>query len=498
LQPALSTTRRDAAPACPTGDPSVSVAARARSAMAIESLALLALLACALFIRYRWLTDIPRYTDEVDETMSAIDIDRRNIYPLVSPTRHVGAYFDYLLAGVILISGKSPDLARSVALVTGLATVLLTYGYARRLGGRVAGFAGVGLLAASAPHVLLSSRVAWSASLTPLLVVAAVWALDTAVSSRRPALIAAAEWLIGLAFQAHPSVVALLPRAGDVRRDSTPLAPSPPRALRLRSTVRAGQREHSDLLRTERLLAGAERQPGVPRPGLRAIDYFRHAPAAARGIVLAVASAVDLVREPTLDNSFVLFAATVCFAALVYAARRASLAPSLVVLSALVCLPLLQDDFDPLLKARYTMPLVPLTYIAVGVLIADLLHGAADQRFRAARAVCGPRAWVMLTAGFLASLSYYETETMARGCTNAPQRALVGEMDRYRLPDEWLLLDQGVVGSAERLGYLQLLEWSGRKVANVRPIRGGIWDELSERPSFLTVVNERRAAAVFE
>ena len=90
-------------------------------------------------------------------------------------------------------------------------TVLLTYGYARTLGGRWAGLIAAGLLAVSAPHVLLSSRVAWSASLTPLLGIGAAWTLELAVSRGRPWLLLVAGLLAGLALQAHPSFVALLP-----------------------------------------------------------------------------------------------------------------------------------------------------------------------------------------------------------------------------------------------------------------------------------------------
>ena len=88
---------------------------------------------------------------------------------------------------------------------------MLTYGYARSLGGRWAGLLALGLLAVSAPHVLLSSRVAWSVCLTPLLAIGAAWALDHAVSDRRPWYLLVTGLLGGLALQAHPSFVAVLP-----------------------------------------------------------------------------------------------------------------------------------------------------------------------------------------------------------------------------------------------------------------------------------------------
>src|SRR4051794_29332220 len=151
-----------------------------------EALLVTGLTILAFAIRVHMLGDLPRYTDEVNETMSAVDIARGHTLPLVSPSRHIGAYFNYLVAGVILVVGKLPDLPRYVALATGVATVLVAYGYGRRLGGPLAGFIGASLLTVSAPHVLLSSRVAWSASLTPLLMLGAVWALDVAVRSCRP------------------------------------------------------------------------------------------------------------------------------------------------------------------------------------------------------------------------------------------------------------------------------------------------------------------------
>ena len=187
-----------------------------------------------------------------------------------------------------------------------------------------------------------------------------------------------------------------------------------------------------------------------------------------------------------------------CLVSLVFLARGVSPLPLCALLSALTCLPLLHDDFDPLLKARYTMPVVPLAYAAVGALVAGLGAGASRRRFPIARIVTGIGLWAVLAAGFLASLSSFEAESAARGCDNSPQRAFVAAMEQHRQPGEWVLLNQGVVRPAERLGYLQLLEWSGRKVGSTRLIRRGVWDELRERPTFLTVVNQGQASAVFE
>ena len=52
--------------------------------------------------------------------------------------------------------------------------------------------------------------------------------------------------------------------------------------------------------------------------------------------------------------------------------------------------------------------------------------------------------------------------------------------------------------SAERLGYLTLLEMSSKRVGKASLERRGVWDELRERPSFLTAVRDGKATQVFE
>src|ERR1051325_10393500 len=98
-----------------------------------EALTLLAILGLAWFLRARYLADIPRYTDEVNEVQAAIDIAHGKTYPLVSGTKHIGALFDYLLAGAVIGLGRYPDLPRQLALAVGLLTVPAAYGYARYL-----------------------------------------------------------------------------------------------------------------------------------------------------------------------------------------------------------------------------------------------------------------------------------------------------------------------------------------------------------------------------
>jgi hypothetical protein len=447
----------------------------------------------AFGLRAQHLSDIPRYTDEINEILPAFDIARGRSLPLTSGPKHIGAFFDYILASAILVFGRSPDLPRQVVLVTGLVTVLLTYGYARSLGGRWAGLLAAGLLAVSAPHVLLSSRVAWSASLTPLLCVGAAWALDRAMARRQPRYLLATGLLAGLALQAHPSFVALVPGLAVLA------------ALRGRAWVR---RPHpylaalvfiaacaNVLVYNWRSGAGGVRSVSHEYPGRApsASGYLENLAAPPHGLALTLASAIDPTRAPTVVEPFVLFVAGLSLLALPYLARRVTALPLLIVLSAMLLLPLLHDDFGPLLKARYTMPLVPLVYVAIGVLLARAAV-ARGMWPRLAAAGLG----VVMMAGMLRSLLHFESAAIASDCTNAPQRAFVAELERHRQPGEWVLLDQGVLSSAERMGYLTLLELSGTKVGEASFGRGRVWDELRERASFLTAVDDGKAASLFE
>jgi hypothetical protein len=101
-------------------------------------------------------------------------------------------------------------------------------------------------------------------------------------------------------------------------------------------------------------------------------------------------------------------------------------------------------------------------------------------------------------SGALSSLLHFESEVIANDCTNVPQRAFVAELERQLRPGEWVLLDQGVLPSAESLGYLTLLELSSKRVGEASFGRRGVWDELRERPSFLTAVSDGKASQIFE
>jgi 4-amino-4-deoxy-L-arabinose transferase-like glycosyltransferase len=463
------------------------------SLLLLELVVLAAIGLGAFWLRAQHLSDIPRYTDEINEILPAFDIARGRSFPLTSGPKHIGAFFDYMLAGAILVFGRSPDLPRQVVFVAGLVTVLLAYGYARSLGGRWAGLLAAGLLGVSAPHVLLSSRVAWSVSLTPLLCLGAAWALDRAVARRQPWYLLATGLLAGLALQAHPSFVALLPGLAAFA------------ILRGRSLVRGPQPYLAALVfiaACANILvynwqsgAGGARSVSQEYPGRApsASGYLKNLAEPPHGLMLTLASAIDPTRAPSVAEPFVLFVTVLGLLSLLYLARRATALPLLLVLSAMLLLPLLHDDFSPLLKARYTMPLVPLVSVAIGVFLARTAVARGMWSRLAAAGV-----WMVMMVGMVLSLLHFESVMIASDCTNTPQRAFITELERHHQPGEWILLDQGVLRSGERMGYLTLLELSGKKVGEATFGRGRVWDELRERASFLTAVDDGEAASLFE
>src|SRR5207249_5171386 len=127
--------------------------------------------------------------------------------------------------------------------------------------------------------------------------------------------------------------------------------------------------------------------------------YLENLAAPVRGLLLTLGSAVDPSREQTLASPFVLGVAGLSTLALTDLARRQTALPLLAVGSAVVLLPFLHDQFVPLLKARYVMPLVPLIYVAVAVL---LVRGMATRASWARIGVASVS--VVLLAGLLASL----------------------------------------------------------------------------------------------
>lgn len=176
----------------------------------VELIGLGGLLVLAGSLRLPGLMSLPTWTDEVAEIAIALDIADGKALPLTNNHGYVGALWNYILAVAFLLFGREPELPRLVTFAFGLAAVAATYLLGRRIGGPLVGFVAAGLLSVSGVHVLITSRVAWSHSITPLLTTLAVLAVLGVGAEGGPRL-ALAGLLAGLAAQTHITAIALVP-----------------------------------------------------------------------------------------------------------------------------------------------------------------------------------------------------------------------------------------------------------------------------------------------
>lgn len=177
----------------------------------MELVALVAILAVAVWLRADRLMLAPAFTDESMEVLLALDTLAAGRLNLVGVSSFLGGLHTWLLMAVIALPGVWVEGPRLLSLVAGVLTVLLTYLLGRELGGRWAGLLAGGLLATSLAHVAINSRIAWSNCITPLFMTAALLLLTRALGRDRPWLLLPAGLAVGLGVQTHPSAAALLP-----------------------------------------------------------------------------------------------------------------------------------------------------------------------------------------------------------------------------------------------------------------------------------------------
>jgi 4-amino-4-deoxy-L-arabinose transferase-like glycosyltransferase len=171
---------------------------------------LAALFVLALLVRLPGLLMIPRFEDEGEGVLWALDIFEGDHLPVRAVKAYTGPLFAYLVAGLFYLFGPDILWPRLLVAVFGALTVPATF-----LLGRAVADARVGLIAAvfaltNPALVLMSSRYGWSNSLTPFFATATLTAIYLGVSRRRGSLLAVGGVLAGLTLQTHAASVFLL------------------------------------------------------------------------------------------------------------------------------------------------------------------------------------------------------------------------------------------------------------------------------------------------
>src|SRR4051794_22203423 len=153
-----------------------------------ESVTVCGLLLAALLIGLPYIQEVPRFTDELQEILWALAIYRGEIRPLTAVDSYYGPVWSYLLAGAFNLERLGVEIStvpRLLATMLAVATVGVTYGVARDLGGRRPALVAAALLATSGGHIIINSHTGRSNSLTPLITTLLVWVMLRAVRSGR-------------------------------------------------------------------------------------------------------------------------------------------------------------------------------------------------------------------------------------------------------------------------------------------------------------------------
>ena len=188
--------------------------ARLHSGLVWGAVGVLVLAALAWLLRD--LMVLPRLTDETREVWLGLQIARGDVLPLTGVQPYIGALYSYLVAGAFVLLGPRIDVGRIVVAEAGALTIIPTFLLGRALGGpgwrgQAVGLIAATLLAASATHTLVTSRIAYSNSLTPLFTTTGLWLLQRALARQSGPSLVGSGLAFGLALQTHVASLALGP-----------------------------------------------------------------------------------------------------------------------------------------------------------------------------------------------------------------------------------------------------------------------------------------------
>ncbi|HUR20455.1 MAG TPA: hypothetical protein VMZ90_06575, partial [Vicinamibacterales bacterium] len=126
----------------------------------------IALFAVALVIRLPGLWEVPRFEDEGDEALWALEIATGRRLPLTGSDVYYGPLFSYLLASVFAVFGANILWPRLLIAMFGALTVPAIFHLGRVVANWRVGLLASTLALASPALVLVSSHYGWSNSLT--------------------------------------------------------------------------------------------------------------------------------------------------------------------------------------------------------------------------------------------------------------------------------------------------------------------------------------------
>jgi hypothetical protein len=394
-----------------------------------------------ILIRTPYLALIPTFSDEIMQTVLALDI-RPGALPLIGADPYAGPVFSYILAICLRVFGASPVAPRIVAMVMGALTVGLTYGLARLSGLRWPWATLCGLLMAANPHhILITSHYAGATYILPLFTTAFLVALIQAVKQTSGWWLVAAGALLALALQANPVPVLILP--GVIlwfliqRKSSIGLRTRWPYLALVAFALVYSPLIVSNVQTHFAAITGVQARDYVWQPALSLLAYIQNL----AQLVLQLFRQLSGVLESKSDMSFLIGIPLVfgvwAIAGLVYAARRGTTLPALAIGAQVLIMPWLSSNYQMISSTRFTIHLTPLIFVAMGVLAADVWAWLCTRSRRFTSSWALKRAASLLLVIFslwplVPLFRYYESRVTA-GETNAVYLAFMDEfMQRWR------------------------------------------------------------------
>jgi 4-amino-4-deoxy-L-arabinose transferase-like glycosyltransferase len=430
---------------------------------------------------------VPRLADETLEVVLGLRLLQDGGLPLVGYAPHIGSLFTYLVAAAFLLAGPKIEAGRLVVLTAGTLTIIPTYLLARDLGerigsagdgsvtrGRIVGLIAALLLALSGPHIVTSSRIAYSNSLTPLFTMTGLWLAHRAISRRSNGALVLSGAAFGLAIQTAVSgltvlpgvaLALLLPVLGQIAtiREAGPSAQSLrqlwatlwPRPGVLLVAGLVGLLMIANLVTYSVLHDGGTVSTSGNRIGRYVGEGAWTLTAWAERFVALLKAAALAVGSRTSEESasalvllspFLLVAVGLALLGLWVTGRRGNWLPLLVTVSVLVTVSLLNGRVEPVVpRVRHYATLVPLGMVMIGLGLAWLVERAARWRVRAGQPL--GLALLILVPAFLAggslrSYQEYHAERVSRADKhNGPYLAVLEAVAASGPPTERLYLD---------------------------------------------------------
>jgi 4-amino-4-deoxy-L-arabinose transferase-like glycosyltransferase len=356
-------------------------------------LATLVVVTLALVPRLIELRDVPRFTDETDEVMRGLAIARGEILPLTNVDGYIGPLWNYLLALGFVAVGPTTMLPRVLTVLAGVATVGSTIWLgaelARRLdlrrGAELIGFGAAALLATSSFHVVVSSRLGWSHSLTPLALTCTFALLLRWERTGSGVSLALGALGYSVSVHTHPTALALAPGlAAWAVTQRRALLRRPAAYAGLGLFVAANLPLLVFNLSTGLRSAEAAAQVRVAYSGGQELTpdlYVQDLVALLGSVPLLLGGVIGDRRGATVDAAGIeaVAATLLVMVGLAICLRRRAWLPPLAILSTVFVLPVFNGKYEPLFNGRYLAPLLPLAFV---LLLVGLTSLAAPLRRR--------------------------------------------------------------------------------------------------------------------